>query len=117
MATFGESEGDQAHLSFLTFTVGALSKGQKHELRIAFGSIGFALPHIDTERKVYEITGFLYEIDGKKLKMVVPSVLPVTVTHYMPSHVRKGDAALKITDSVGYDLDELLEDPESAPTR
>jgi len=66
---------------------------------------------------VYEITGFLYEIDGKKLKMVVPSVLPVTVTHYMPSHVRKGDAALKITDSVGYDLDELLEDPESAPTR
>jgi hypothetical protein len=107
MAVFGEGEGDQPYLPILTFTVG--DEGSKHELKIVFAGIGFGSPVLDFSRKVYEITGRLEEIDGRRRKL--PSVGPlVTIAHYRPDHVRKGDSALKIGEVLWYnDLETLFE--------
>lgn len=112
MAAFGEGEEEPAHLPFLTFTVSNSVRGERHQIKIIFRGLSFEHPSLDFTRKVYGITGFLWAIDGKAQK---PPHLPirVVVIHYMPSHHRKGDAALKITDPQGYNLDELFSEEAS----
>ncbi|HSW78620.1 MAG TPA: hypothetical protein VLF88_01200 [Candidatus Babeliales bacterium] len=108
MAVFGESEEPgQPHLPFLTFTIQD-GGSRVREVKVVFTGIGFDRPSLDFFRKVYQINGNLWAIDGVALEGMMPSLFPVTVNHYVPDRQDKGHAALKISDSVGHDLEVLF---------